>query len=149
MTFKIPLFKAITFGYERDMISFSLRHGTLPPLYTTAILDTGCPYFIISENAIKRTRISYGEEPAFEKPVNLGGMFFHLYSLGECNLCFRDIEKKDTNFKHIVYVGVPMINKNEILNKQMPSFVGKDFLDKNFISIIKTKSGSYLQQIDE
>jgi len=149
MSYKIPLIKSRSLGYERDTVSFSIKYGSLPSLYDTAIVDTGCPYFIISQNAIKKTRIPYGGKPAFEKPINIGGMFFNLYSLGVCDLCFRDIEKKEIKFKHIIYVGIPTLSKNELLTKQIPSFVGKDLLDDNFISIIKSKKGNYLQQIDD
>lgn len=150
MVTKIPLLKAVSLGYERDMITFSVKYSSLPNFYASAILDTGCPFCIISESTIQKTRISYKDKPVHHKQVWLGGIFFELRCLGECELFFKNNENKVISFKQEVYVGVPIsLKKGTILSQQIPCFIGKDFLDKNFLSIIKSKDGNtYLQEVD-
>ena len=150
MVIKIPLLKAVSLGYERDMVTFSVKYGSLPNFHSSAILDTGCPFCVISENTIQKTRINYKDKPVHHKQVWLGGIFFELRSLGECELFFRDNENKPISFKQEVYVGVPIsLKKGTILSQQIPCFIGKDFLDKNFLSIIRSKDGNtYLQEVD-
>lgn len=150
MAVRIPLIKANSLGYERDMVSFSVKYGNLPNFYTTAIVDTGCPFCVISESTIKKTRIPYITKPVYHKQVWLGGILFELRGLGECELFFRDIDKKLIQFKQDIYIGVPIsLKQNQILVQQLPCFIGKDFLDKYFLSIIKSRDGSsYLQSVD-
>lgn len=147
---RIPLIKAISLGYERDMISFSVKYGSLPNFYASAIIDTGCPFCVVSENVIKKTRIPYKEKPVHHKQVWLGGILFELRDLGECELFLKNYENKSVPFKQQIYVGVPIsLKRNQILTQQIPCFIGKDFLDKNFLSIIKSRDGnSYLQSPD-
>jgi len=78
MPIKIPLIKGTSLGYERDMITFSVKYGSLPNFYATAILDTGCPFCVISESTIQKTRIPYKEKPIHHKQVWLGGILFEL-----------------------------------------------------------------------
>ena len=150
MGIKIPLIKANSLGYERDMISFSVKYGSLPNFFASAIVDTGCPFCVISESVIKKTRISYSDKPVHHKQVWLGGILFELKELGECDLVFRDHEKKSISFKHPLYIGVPVnMKKGFQFLQQLPCFIGKDLLDKNYLSIIKSKDGnSYLQEVD-
>ena len=54
MSIKIPLIKASSLGFERDMITFAVKYGSLPNFYASAIVDTGCPFCVISESTIKR-----------------------------------------------------------------------------------------------
>ena len=150
MGIKIPLLKAMSLGYERDMITFSVKYGSLPNFYASAILDTGCPFCVISESTIQKTRINYKDKPVYHSQVWLGGILFELRGLGECELFFRDKENKLIPFKQEIYVGVPIsLKKGTILSQQIPCFIGKDFLDKNFLSIIKSKDrNTYLQEVD-
>ena len=37
---KLPLFTAEALGFTRDMITFSVKYGSLPPLFSKAIVDT-------------------------------------------------------------------------------------------------------------
>jgi len=57
--FKIPLFTGKSLGFDRDMVTFSIKYGNLPNFFCKAIIDTGCPFTIVSESSIKRTRIPY------------------------------------------------------------------------------------------
>ena len=150
MGIKIPLLKAVSLGYERDMITFSIKYGSLPNFYANAILDTGCPFCLISERTIQKTRISYKDKPVHHRQVWLGGILFELRCLGECEIFFRDNENKSIPFKQEIYVGIPIsLKKGTILSQQIPCFIGKDFLDKNFLSIIRSKDGkTYLQEVD-
>lgn len=150
MSIKIPLIKAISLGYERDMVTFSVKYGTLPNFYATAIVDTGCPFCVISESTIRKTRIPYADKPVHHKQVWLGGILFELKELGKCDLFFRDCENNSIKFQQNLYVGVPIsLKQNQILVQQLPCFIGKDFLDANFLSIIKCRDGkSYLQSAD-
>ena len=150
MVIKIPLLKAVSLGYERDMITFSVKYGSLPNFYASAILDTGCPFCVISESTIKKTRINYHDKPVHHKQVWLEGILFELRCLGEFELIFRDNENKLIPFRQETYVGVPIsLKKGTILSQQIPCFIGKDFLDKNFLSIIRSKDGgTYLQEVD-
>ena len=138
MVIKIPLLKASSLGYERDMITFSVGYSSLPNFNASAIVDTGCPFCVISESTIQKTRIPYKDNPVYHKQVWLGGISFELRELGECKLFFRDKEGKTISFKHNLYVGVPVgLKKGIILTQQLPCFIGKDFLDNNFLSIVK------------
>lgn len=116
MPIKIPLIKANSLGFERDMITFAVKYGSLPNFYASAIVDTGCPFCIISESAIKKTRIGYKDKPTHHRQVWLGGILFELRELGECELFFRDYENKQISFKHGLYVGVPInLKQGQIL----------------------------------
>jgi len=150
MAIKIPLLKAKSLGYDRDMVTFSVKYGSLPNFYASAIVDTGCPFCIISETTIQKTRIPYKSKSVHHKQVWLGGILFELRELGECDLFFRDNENQTKPFKHDLYIGVPVgLKKGTIFTQQIPCFIGKDFLDKNFLSIIKSKDGkTYLQEVD-
>ena len=150
MTIKIPIIKASSLGYERDMITFSVKYGSLPDFYANAIVDTGCPFCIISESTIKKTRIPYADKPVHHKQVWLGGILFELRDLGECNMSFRDCDLKSVSFKQQLFVGIPIsLKPGQVFVQQLPCFIGKDFLDKNFLSIIKSRDGnSYIQEVD-
>ncbi len=150
MPIKIPLIKGTSLGYERDMVAFSVKYGTIPNFYATAIIDTGCPFCVISESVIKKTRICYLNKPVYHKQVWLGGISFELRELGECELFFRDNEMNPLSFKQNLYVGVPVnLKEGQILVQQLPCFLGKDLLDKNFLSLVKSRDGNtYLQEIE-
>jgi len=150
MAIKIPLIKANSLGYERDMVTFSVKYGSLPNFYASAIVDTGCPFCIISESVLNKTRISYIDKPVHHKQTWLGGILFELKDLGECKLFFRDHENKSVSFQHPLYGGVPIsLKPGQFFLQQLPCFIGKDFLDRNFLSIIKSRDGSsYLQEVE-
>ena len=150
MVIKIPLIKANSLGFERDMVTFAVKYDSLPPFNASAIVDTGCPFCVITENTIQKTRIPYKSKPVHHKQVWLGGILFELKELGECELFFRDFEKKAIPFRQQLFVGVPVSLKvGQILTNQLPCFIGKDFLDKYFLSIMRTREGtSYLQEAE-
>ena len=140
MAIKIALFKAKSLGFERDMVSFSLKYKNFPALLVKAIVDTGCPFTVLSQSALSRTRIPPGE---LYQVVDLGPIRLELRKLGVCELTFRSEDAKPISFKHEVYYGMP--RTKERLAQELPSFVGKDFIDNHYISIQKTKQGSFLQ----
>lgn len=150
MAIRIPLIKAKSLGFERDMITFAVKYGSLLPFNASAIVDTGCPFCVITENTIQKTRIPYKDKPVHHKQVWLGGILFELKELGECELFFRDCEKKVISFKQLLFVGIPIgLKSGQVLVNQLPCFIGKDFLDKFFLSIIKARDGmTYLQEAD-
>ncbi len=150
MPSRIPLFKAKKLGYERDMVSFSIKYGTVPNFLTTAIVDTGCPFIIISQNDIDKTRIPYRNKPSLSKPVSLGNLILELKDLGECEIFFRDYNNQSIKYKERIYVGIPIgLKPGQMLAQQLPSIVGKGFLDNNFLSVIKNKDGtSHLQEAE-
>lgn len=150
MAIKILLIKANSLGYERDMITFSVKYGTLPDFYANAVVDTGYPFCVISENTIKKTRIPYADKPVHHRQVWLGGVLFELRDLGECILSFNDCSHKPVQFKQQLFVGIPTsLKPGQVFVQQLPCFIGKDFLDKNFLSIIKSRDGnSYIQSFD-
>lgn len=150
MTLRIPLFKAKKLGYERDMISLKIKYGTLPDLNITAIVDTGCPFIIISKNDIEKTRIPYNSKPSLEKPVSLGNLLLELKNLGECEVFLRDETGHLISYKEKIYVGVPIgLKPGQMLGQQLPSMVGKEFLDKNFLSVMKNRDGTSHLQVAE
>lgn len=150
MAIRIPLIKANSLGFERDMITFAVKYRSLLPFNASAIVDTGCPFCVITENTIQKTRIPYKDKPVYHKQVWLGGILFELKELGECELFFRDYEKKVISFKQLLFVGIPnSLKPGQVLTNQLPCFIGKDLLDKYFLSIIKTRDGmTYLQEAD-
>lgn len=150
MTSRIPLFKAKSLGFERDMASFSIKYGTLPNFTASAIVDTGCPYIIISESQIKKTRIPYKDKPSLAKPLSLGKIALELKDLGICEIFFRDEDNKTIAYKESIYVGIPInLSQGDILIQQLPSFIGKEFLDKNYLSVIKARDNkTYLHVIE-
>ena len=139
MVLKIPLFKSKSLGFERDMVTFSVKYGSLPNFYATAIIDTGCPFCMINQNSINKTRISYKNKPSYPDPLLVGGIKLNLKDLGDSEINFKDVEGNVKTFKQKLYVGVPITNPNESLLKQIPCFIGNDFLDDNFLSIQKTR----------
>ncbi len=95
----IPLFKSKKLGYERDMVSFSIKYGNLPNFLGTAIIDTGCPFILISENDIEKTRIPYLSKPSLPNPVSLGNLLLEVKDLGECDIFFRDATGEAIKYK--------------------------------------------------
>ena len=144
--FKIPLFSGKSLGFERDMVTFSVKYGNFPNLFCKGIVDTGCPFTIISESSIKRTRIPYNSKPS-KYNVQLGNINMELRELGICEINFRD-EKGDINkFEQDVYVGIPLVKG--YLAQELPSFIGKDFLNNHSLSIInKKEEDNYLMGED-
>lgn len=53
----IPLKSAKSLGFERHFVSFAFKHPRISVLYDRAIVDTGCPFIIMSENVIKTRRM--------------------------------------------------------------------------------------------
>lgn len=147
---KIPLFRGKSLGFERDMVAFSLKYGSLPRVILIAIVDTGCPYVIISENIIKKTRIPYTSKPSEEKPVQLGPILLELRNLGVCELFFKDDKEEVIEpFQQEVFVGIPILKKNQIICMELLSFIGKSFFDKHCSSIVKKKDGSSYMSVPD
>src|SRR3989344_925826 len=136
--FKIPLFSGKSLGFDRDMVTFSVKCGSLPNLFCKGIVDTGCPFTIISESSIKRTGISYCSKPS-KYNVQLGNINMDLIELGVCEINFRDKNGDIKKFEQEIYVGIPKVKG--YLAQELPSFIGKDFLNNHSISIINKKEG--------
>lgn len=147
---KIPLVRGKSLGFERDIATFSVKYKNFPRILNTAIVDTGCPFIILSETALRKTRIPYKNLPSMSKPVQVGPMVLELKDLGECELFFRDEDDKSVEpFRSQVYVGViSNLKKNQFLAQEIPSFIGKDFFDKHDLSIIKKEGKSFICKID-
>ena len=148
MPIKIPFFKGIILGAERDVISFAVKYGSLPNFYAKAMIDNGSPYTILPENVLKRTRIPYHSTPIKkDKPsLNLGGIIPQLRELGVCELIFRDENNRPIIIKQEIYAGIP--SSGLYLYQGLPCFIGKDLLDGHYISIIKSKQGNHLLKED-
>ena len=138
---KIPLFVGKSLGFDRDMVAFSVRYGSLPNFFARGMVDTGCPFVVISESTIKKTRINYCDKP-IKYNVQVGQILLELRELGECEICFRDENNNPIKFKHNIFVGTPTVRG--FLSQEIPSFIGKDFLNKYSLSIINKKEGNYL-----
>ncbi len=136
---KIPLFNSKSLGFDRDMVVFSVKYSSLPEFFAKAIIDTGCPFTIISENVIKRTRISYSSKET-KYVVQLGNISLELKELGLCDLNFKDENSNPVKFQQDIYIGIPVIKG--FLAQELPSFIGKDFLNNNSLSIINRKEGN-------
>jgi len=136
--FKIPLFSGKSLGFERDMVTFSVKYGNLPNFFCKGIVDTGCPFTIISESSIKRTRIHYSSKPS-KYNVQLGSINMDLIELGICEINFRDENGEIKKFEQEIYVGIPKVKG--YLAQELPSLIGKDFLNNHSLSIINKKGG--------
>lgn len=143
---KILLFKGKSLGFDRDMVTFSVRYGNLPNFFCKAIVDTGCPYTIISENTIKKTRISYCSK-SIKCDVQLGNIAMELRELGICELSFRDEDGNIHKFQQEVYIGIPTVKC--YLAQELPSFIGKDLLNNHSFSIINKKEGTNYLLVDD
>ena len=143
---KIPLFMGKSLGFDRYMVSMSVKYCNLPCFFTKAIVDTGCPYTIISESTLKKTRIPYNDK-LFKCQVQLGNIPLELKELGICELQFRDENGNIIKFKQEIYVGIPIMKG--YLAQELPSFIGKDLMDTNFISVINKKDGSSHLYLDD
>ena len=118
--FKIPLFSGKSLGFIRDMVTFSVKYGNLPNFFCKAIVDTGCPFTIISESSIKRTRIPYNTKPS-KYNVELGSINLELKELGICELYFRDENGEIRKFEQEIYIGIPLVKG--YLAQELPSFI--------------------------
>lgn len=143
---KIPLFNSKSLGFDRDMVVFSINYGSLPPFFAKAIIDTGCPFTIISESTIKKTRIPYSTKET-KYIVQLGNISLELKELGLCDLIFKDENNNPVKFKQEVFIGIP--NMKGYLAQELPSFLGKDFLNNNSLSIINRKEGNNYLMFEE
>ena len=70
-----------------------------------------------------------------------------LRELGICELNFRDEKGDIKKFEQEVYVGIPLVKG--YLAQELPSFIGKDFLNNHSLSIInKKEEDNYLMGED-
>lgn len=143
---KILLFRGNSLGFDRDMVTFSVKYGDLPNFFCKGIVDTGCPYTIINENTIKKTRISYCSRPT-KCDVQLGNIAMELRELGICELSFRDENGNIKNFEQVIYIGIPKVKG--YLSQELPSFIGKDFLNNHSLSIVNKKDGANYLLVDD
>jgi len=63
-----------------------------------------------------------------------------LIELGICEINFRDENGEIKSFEQEIYVGIPRVKG--YLAQELPSFIGKDFLNNHSISIINKKGGN-------
>ena len=141
---KIPLFRAKSLGFERDMITFFVQYKNFRVI-TTAVVDTGCPFTILSENSLKRSRIPYHSQKVVD-PVLIGNIQLQLRDLGVCKLIFKEESGQTIEFDQDVYAGIPIVKG--YLAQELPSFIGKNFLNNHSLSIVNRKDGSYLLKDD-
>ena len=144
MPIKIPLFKGKSLGFERDMVTFSVR-GKNIFLLSRGIVDTGCPFTILSESSLKRTRINYYNKET-KYVVFIGTIPLQLKELGECELTFKDEHGNPIKFKQNIHAGIP--NIKGYLAEGLPSFIGKDFLNNHTLNIHNKKEGSFILKED-
>jgi|SRR3989344_495384 len=137
---KIPLFKGNRLGFERSLVTLSIKYGNLPSFFAEALVDTGCPFTVISESKMKKTRIPYSDKPTSYSNVQVGNIIMELKDLGVCEISFRDENNKIVKINQQIFVGVP-ITKG-YLSQELPSFLGQDILKNHHISIMNNKSGS-------
>lgn len=143
MSLKIPLFQGKSLGFDRDMVIFSIKSQRIPLLFAKAVVDNGCPFTIVSEVALKQVRINYNNYKERD-PLQLGPILLRLLELGECKLIFRDENNNPVTFKQDVHIGLA----GGIVSHEIPSFIGKDFLDKHYLSLLKAKEGNFLIKSD-
>lgn len=141
---EIPLTEGRTLGFERDMISFSVKYGSLNPMPFLAIVDTGCPFTFLSSDSFLGKRAPPMGNVIEKSPISLGPILLEMKDLGKCKLFFRDVNNNLKEFEHRLLLGTP-INKGIILAK-IPCFLGKDFLDENKISIINKDGKKFLSR---
>lgn len=132
---------------SNEVSRLSIKYGNLPNFFCKAIVDTGCPFTIISESSIKKTRIPYNSKKSFKYNVQIGNISMELKELGMCEINFRDDENKTKAFEQELYVGIPLTRG--YLSQELPSFIGKDCLDKHSISIINKKDGKNYLLVDD
>src|SRR3989338_2751292 len=120
---KLPLFTAEALGFTRDMITFSVKYGSLPPLFSKAIVDTGCPVTFLPEWTLQRTRIPYTKLKLWSGGAvfALGLLKLKMRELGKCKLVFKDESGNPVEIEHEVFVGVP-IQRVENLGSSFPAF---------------------------
>ena len=144
---KVKLREAKALGFNRRMVSFGIKHGNFPMIFDNAIVDTGCPFLIISEDMAKTRRIPYKKYNKLDidggKPLNIGGILLELRCLGECDITLKTVDDQIVNLKHQAYVGVPLV---PILQK-LPSFLGDNFLRTHSLSICYEADGAYLRKL--
>jgi hypothetical protein len=132
---KIPVNDFNWAGGERYIVSLRIS-GPGFNFLTDAIIDTGSPWSIIMESDLKtKTRVPYSKLPTY-KIVNLITQIKLLELSGDCKLIFRDVDNNAVQFSHKMYGGM-FVNRNIQLTQAFPSFIGKDFLDKNNLFIGK------------
>lgn len=137
---KIPLFKGSRLGFERSLVTLSIKYGSLPNFFAEALVDTGCPFTVISESKIKKTRIPYSDKPISYSNVQVGNIMMELRDLGICEISMRDENNNMIKINQQIFVGVPLIEG--YLSQELPSFLGQDILKNHHISIMNSKSGS-------
>jgi len=70
-----------------------------------------------------------------------------LIELGVCELIFRDENEGIRRFQQEIYVGIPKVKG--YLAQELPSFIGKDFLNNHSISIINKKEEDNYLLVDD
>lgn len=133
---KVPLHDGKSLGFDRTMLTFSLRYKSFPPYPFSAILDTGCPFTFLSKDSLVGKRIPPGFREIDKSPV----------SLGNCKIFLKDINNELIEFEHFVYIGIPLIRG--IMISKIPCFIGNDFIKKHGLSIINEKGKSYLSRLN-
>jgi len=70
-----------------------------------------------------------------------------LRELGVCELNLRDENNTIKNFEQEVFVGIPLTKG--YMAQELPSFIGKDFLNNHSVSIINKKEGNNHLLVDD
>ena len=122
-------------GGERYMVPLRIT-GSGFNFFTDAIIDTGSPWSIIMESDLKtKTRIPDSKLPKVNT-VNLITKIDLIDLHGDCKLIFKDKDNNAVQFIHKMYGGM-FVDRNIQVIQAFPSFIGKDFLDKNNLFVGK------------
>lgn len=149
MLIKIKLREARIFKGTRIAVSLSFKFGSLPPTPITAIIDTGCPFSMISENTLKRTRIHLSTLPIYDSELTyLGNIKLQLRDLKLCDLIFRDISNGLVALKQELVGGFPITKNPQTEYPNLPNILGMDFLKKHSLSLSFNEEGIWLIKDD-
>ena len=143
---KIPIVYGNSLGAPRHMATHSVVSDIFH-LQSRSIIDTGCPFTIITEPNLMRTRVPISRLD-YTSSAWLGNMKLKLASLGICKLNFIDTENKLVSFEQEVYAGKAELPDGNQLINAFPNFIGLDFLRKHRLAVIPIDADGlpYLEQ---
>src|SRR5438132_430726 len=122
---RIPAFLQRWAGAERISLIISIQFPKFSPVpvFSRAIIDTGCPKTIISKTDFERIRNIAQRGLRHIERMNLGGLPIDLIDLGEATINFKE---NGSIFKvnHKVYGGEIPIKG---IQTPIPSLIGMDF----------------------
>ena len=132
------------FNAERDTINGIVHTKSNAFIGALFLMDTGCPYTFLSPIDIKKARIRIGSGEFFQT-INISKLNLNLYDFGWNAFSFRNENGELSKIEQKIY-GCTLPN-GVSLNTYLPSFLGKDFLDKCTITK-KNQDGIKFLDID-